>query len=286
MWKEPEEQSLEIYLRQLRNISSEEALSAEEERQLIQRAQAGNRDALEKLVQHFLPYVYHIALKYRGRGVPLADLISEGNVGLLQAIQRYNPEKNTRLSTYARWWIMKQITTALRKNHLIPLSDAALRAQKTLNDVLQQFMEEDDRIPTLDELAERANVSREQAEDALSPLTIFSLDEPPGESQARKLEELLFSIHSPTPERMYREEYLHTVLREAVNHLPHRERQILILYYGLDNNPTHTLDQIGKIMGLTRERIRFMKKRALNRLASMLGRSFWQAYHEFRSSSD
>jgi len=281
MWREPEEKSLEIYLRQARE-RQKGIPSEEEERELAERAKWGDREALSRLVDAYLGYVFQVALQYRGRGVPLADLVEEGNVGLLEAIRRYDPSQGTRLLTYARWWIMNRIIHALRTHHLIPLKATDTRTQKILGELLARYEEEGRPAPTLKELEESLTISRELLLTNLLPMHVESLDDPTPGVEGRKLEEILEDLRYPTPDNLvFREEILSTLDR-AVDSLPPRQRQVVILYYGLRGTPPHTMEQIGQVMGITRQRVNILHKRALKNLASLLGARFRKAFHEWK----
>lgn len=280
MWREAEEKALEIYLRQAREryagIPSES-----EELELVQRAQRGDREALSRLVETYLGYVFQVALQYRGRGVPLADLVEEGNLGLLEAIQRYDPSRGTRLLTYARWWIMNRIIHALRTHHLIPLKATDTRIQKVLREILEQYDEEGKPAPTLKELEQELPFTRELLLANLLPIQMDSLDEPSPLIEGRKMEEVLEDLRYPTPENLVLREEIFSRLEKAVDNLTPRQREVVILYYGLRGSPAHTMEHIAQIMGISRQRVNVLHKRALKNLASLLGSQFRSIFHEW-----
>ncbi len=284
MWREPEEKSLEIYLRQAQarfaGIPSEE-----EERELVRRAQQGDREALGRLVDAFLGYVFQVALQYRGRGVPLADLVAEGNLGLLEAIQRYDPSRGTRLITYARWWIMNRIIHALRTQHLIPLKSTDAKIQKTLREILAQYEAEGKPPPTLAYLAEHLPFSKDLLMANLFPMQVESLDQGTPVVEERKLEEVLEDVRRPTPENLVLRDELYQQLDQAIDHLSPRQREVIVLYYGLRGSPPHTMEQIGQIMGISRQRVHVLHKKALKNLASLLGSRFRRAFHEWEQEN-
>ncbi len=280
MWREPEEKALEIYLRQARERQSG-IPSEEEERELAERAKGGDREALSRLVDAYLGYVFQVALQYRGRGVPLADLVEEGNLGLLEAIRRYDPSRGTRLLTYARWWIMNRITHALRTHHLIPLKPTDTRVQRVLRDLLARYDQEGKPAPTLEEIEESLTISRELLLANLLPIQMESLDDPTPRVEGRKLEEILEDLRYPTPENLVLREEIFSTLDQAVDSLTPRQREVIILYYGLRGSPTHTMEQIAQVMGISKQRVNILHKRALKNLASLLGGRFRKAFHEW-----
>lgn len=284
MWKEAEEKSLEIYLRQAKERLSGVS-SAEEEKRLVCLAQKGDREALSRLVESLLAYVFQVALQYRGRGVPLVDLVAEGNLGLLQAIQRYDPSQETRLITYARWWIMNRILHALRTQHLIPLRSTDTKIQKTLREILIQHEERGIPPPSLEDLAEHLPFQKELLASNLFPVQFESLDRESRGMEERKIEEILEDVRHPTPENLVIREELYEQLHNALDHLTPRQREVVVLYYGLRGSPPHTLEQIAQIMGISRQGVHNLLRRALKTLSRKLGIRFWRAYHEWEQET-
>jgi len=266
-----DERSLEIYLRE---ISKMEPLTPEEEEELIRKAKQGDKEATEKLIYAHLKFVVNMAKRYQGYGVPLADLINEGNIGLLRALQRFDPKRRVRFLSYAIWWVRQAIMKALNEqSRLIKVSSERRAKLKKIRqkeiDLLQEMGEE----PTFEEIAKELGLNPEEVKKAYKLVTTeISLDAPIyPDNEKRTLLDILDQDALPSPEEAYEKNEQTTKLKEMLETLSPRDRKILSLYFGLDDGKPKTLEEIGKRMGISRERVRQLKERALKTLREKFG---------------
>ena len=266
-----DERSLEIYLRE---ISKMEPLTPKEEEELIRKAKQGDREATEKLIYAHLKFVVNMAKRYQGYGVPLADLINEGNIGLLRALQRFDPKRRVRFLSYAIWWVRQAIMKALNEqSRLIKVSSERRAKLKKIRqkeiDLLQEMGEE----PTFEEIAKELGLNPEEVKKAYKLVTTeISLDAPIyPDNEKRTLLDILDQDALPSPEEAYERNEQTTKLKEMLETLSPRDRKILSLYFGLDDGKPKTLEEIGKRMGISRERVRQLKERALKTLREKFG---------------
>lgn len=254
--------------RYLREISQFPILTAEEEKDLGQRAKKGESAALTRLVECNLRFVVAFAKKFRGWGLSFQDLINEGNLGLIEAAKRFDPERGTRFITYAVWWIRQAIIHALSEqggSFRIPQKQANLlyNIHKTITAMTPKL----ERRPTTSELAAELDVSREQVETLMRaqtediPLESGSEDD----SDFSLLDKLEQSSMPPLDEKLVEESYK-KLLSGMLGHLDEKERRVLSLRYGLRGEEPMTLKQVGDIIGLSRERVRQIETQALKKL--------------------
>ncbi len=256
--------SLGAYLKKISNIP---LLSREEEVAMARRIQQGDTEAEHDLVRHNLRYVVSVANRYKGTGLPLLDLINEGNIGLIQAARRFDPERGVKFITYAVWWIRQAIMHALADQSStvrLPVKQAGIlyKIAESFNKLQKKLSRE----PTNDELAEALGLPIEELEALLRVYrTHLSLDAPVGEYEDTSYLDLLEETGMPSVE----EQVLHSALASEVNALletlPPRERKVLRMRFGMDGKP-QTLEEVGKQMNLSRERIRQIEKKAKGRL--------------------
>jgi RNA polymerase primary sigma factor len=268
---ESEDHSLEIYLREIRRTR---LLTPLEEIDLARRIRKGDRRAFEILVRSNLRFVVSIARGYVGRGMPLADLINEGNVGLMKAAERFDETRGFRFISYAIWWIRQTILQALAEQPRIvriPLNRAgkALKIERKAQSLGQDL----GRDPTEDEIAHAMKLSvadvREHRMYSLHPVSL--------DAQASEENEGTFGDLMPDPSGVFPDEAaierdLQRDVTLALCVLDGRERRILRQYFGFGSGEATTLEAIGREMGLTRERVRQLKERAIGKIrASSLG---------------
>jgi len=260
-----EEGSLDQYLR---DISAYPLITREDEVSLAQRIRMDDQEALDHLVRANLRFVVSVAKKYQNQGVALADLINEGNLGLIRAAHKFDETKGIKFISYAVWWIRQAILQALAEQSRIvrvPLNRAGTlhRIGKRASTLLQELGRE----PTHEEIAEGMDITEEEVAKTMSiSQTHLSLDAPLTPGEDNRLLDYLADTVNPTPDEQTFEKALTETVEEALAGLKERESKILRLYFGLDGEEPMTLEQIGSLMGITRERVRQIKEKALSRL--------------------
>jgi RNA polymerase primary sigma factor len=265
------EDSVKLFLKEIGRIP---LLTNEEEKQLTQVIKKSKnerelKNAKEKLIRSNLRLVVSIAKKYINRGVDFLDLLQEGTIGLIKAVEKFNPDLGWKFSTYASWWIRQRLSriiadhgSLIRKP--VYMVDIINRFIKTNQDISRMKGGED---PTIEEIAEAMEISVEKALEIKEVAKkIISLDTPISDEEGSSLQEVISDseMSSPVVEAMIKMRY-HAV-RKALDLLSERERRVLTLCYGLDDNPVMTLDEIGRLEGITRERVRQIRNRAINKI--------------------
>jgi RNA polymerase primary sigma factor len=257
-----EDRSLEIYLREISELPT---LTSTEERALIRKAKGRDREAIERLIYAHLKFVVSLARHYQGYGVPLGDLINEGNLGLIKALKKFDPERKVRFLSYAIWWIRQSIMKALNEqSRLIRVSEDGRSKLKKMKKAVVELMHEIGGEPTFHQIAEELGLSVKEVKRTYQIVTIeVSLDAPiyPGENHT--LLDITDQTALPSPEEAYESTERTDRLSKALDTLPAREKKILCLYFGLDEDKAFTLEEIGVKMGISRERVRQLKSRAL-----------------------
>ncbi|HEX9887164.1 MAG TPA: sigma-70 family RNA polymerase sigma factor [Longimicrobiales bacterium] len=259
------EGSLDQYLKE---ISAYPLIDREEEVRLAQGIRKGIEESLNKLVRSNLRFVVSVAKKYQNQGVPLSDLINEGNLGLIRAAHKFDETKGIKFISYAVWWIRQAILQALAEQSRIvrvPLNRAGAlhRIGRRSSTLLQELGRE----PTVEEIAEDLDISEEEVERTLAiSQAHLSLDAPMTPGEDSRLLDYLPDQFSPGPEDEAYERALKETIEDALSTLKEREAKILRLYFGLDDQEPMTLEEIGTLLGITRERVRQIKEKALARL--------------------
>ena len=260
-----EESSLDQYLKE---ISAYPLLTREQEVELAVLIRKGEEPALDKLVRSNLRFVVSVAKKYQNQGVALGDLINEGNLGLIRAAHKFDETKGIKFISYAVWWIRQAILQALAEQSRIvrvPLNRAGTlhRIGKRSSALLQELGRE----PTVGEIAEGLDISHDEVERTLSiSQSHLSLDAPLTPGEDNRLLDYLPDQFGRGPEDETYDKALTDSVEEALATLKEREAKVLRLYFGLDGQDPMTLEEIGSLLGITRERVRQIKERALVRL--------------------
>ena len=260
-----DEGSLDQYLR---DISAYSLITREQEVELAKAIRVGNQEALDALVRSNLRFVVSVAKKYQNQGVSLSDLINEGNLGLIRAAHKFDETKGIKFISYAVWWIRQAILQALAEQSRIvrvPLNRAGTlhRIGKRANALLQELGRE----ATHAEIADGMDITVEEVAKTMSiSQAHLSLDAPITPGEDNKLLDYLPDNLNPPPDEQTFEKALTEAVEESLASLKEREAKILRLYFGLDGEEAMTLEQIGALLGITRERVRQIKEKALSRL--------------------
>jgi RNA polymerase primary sigma factor len=252
----------------LREVSQHQLLKGREEIELGHLARAGDEDAVQKLVRANLRFVISVAKKYQNRGVSLVDLIQEGNVGLVTAARKFDPDQGVKFISYAVWWIRQAILSALANQGRavrVPLNRASDLAR--IFRERERLKQELRREPSLEEVAEAAKLTPETVQ-SLSTLNAaeIRLDAPIGDSDDSQLVERFIVEEAAEPEEDVEERLLAEHIERALDTLTPRDARVIRLYFGLEGGREHTLEEIGNMLGVTRERVRQLRDRALKRL--------------------
>lgn len=259
------EDPVRMYLKEIGNVP---LLTTEQEVELAKRVEAGDEEAKKQLTEANLRLVVSIAKKYVGRGMPFLDLIQEGNMGLMKAVDKFDYTKGYKFSTYATWWIRQAITRGIADTgrtirvpvHMVETINKTLRMTRTL-------LQELGREPTSEEVAERLNVSVSRVREVLKiSRDPVSLDTPIGEEDDSHLGDFIEDDSALSPADSAAFSMLRAELATALESLTDRERQVVKLRFGLEDGRARTLEEVGKEFNVTRERIRQIEAKALRKL--------------------
>ena len=259
------EDPVRLYLKEIGNVP---LLTSEEEVELAKRVEAGDEEAKRKLTEANLRLVVSIAKKYVGRGMPFLDLIQEGNMGLMKAVDKFDYNKGYKFSTYATWWIRQAITRGIADTgrtirvpvHMVETINKTLRMTRTL-------LQELGREPTPEEVAEHLGVPVSRVREVLKiSRDPVSLDTPIGEEDDSHLGDFIEDDSALSPADSAAFSMLKAELAQALESLTERERQVIRLRFGLEDGRQRTLEEVGKEFNVTRERIRQIEAKALRKL--------------------
>jgi len=260
-----EDQSLDKYLQEIGEV---DLIDAQEEVRLAKLVKQGDQRALNKLVQANLRFVVSVAKQYQNQGLSLGDLINEGNLGLIKAAKRFDETKGFKFISYAVWWIRQAILQALAEQSRIvrlPLNrvGALHKIGKVSSDLEQNYGRE----PSAEEIAEQLDMSSSEVTDTLKISSRhLSLDAPFQEGEDNRLLDVLEDeVQAPPDEELF-DEALQKEIVKALSTLTDRESEVIRLYFGIGREKPMTLEQIGTKFGLTRERVRQIKEKAIRRL--------------------
>ena len=260
--------SVRLYLREIGKIP---LLNAEEELELAKRVVDGDKRAKDKMAEANMRLVVSIAKRYSGRGLDFLDLIQEGNTGLLRAVEKFDPDKGFKFSTYATWWIRQAITRAIADQartiripvHMVETINKLLRTQRRMTQELN-------REPTIEELAKELEMEPEKVEYVIKiKQDITSLDAGvgrDGEDEDSVLGDFIEDEEGATPEESATSQLLKEQVQSVLSTLSEREQKIIKMRFGLENGKSHTLEEVGQEFAVTRERIRQIEAKALAKL--------------------
>jgi RNA polymerase primary sigma factor len=263
------ESGIKIYLREIGQIA---LLTPQEEITLAARIKKGDKEARAIMIRANLRLVVKIAHDYNNLGLPLLDLISEGNIGLMKAVERFDPAKGGKLSTYAAWWIKQSIKRALaNQSKTIRLPVHLVDKISKMRRVALQMSEELGREPTDDELAEEVGMASAKVSQ-LKTVSIrpASLDAPISDDDTTEFGEIVGDEEALTPFEQLRDQNLRDEVAELISVLDEREKKIIFSRFGLDGGKPKTLEEVGRKFGVTRERIRQLQNIALMKLRRAL----------------
>ncbi|MCR8850621.1 RNA polymerase sigma factor RpoD [Rossellomorea sp. SC111] len=252
----------------LKEIGRVDLLSAEEEINLAKRIEDGDEEAKRRLAEANLRLVVSIAKRYVGRGMLFLDLIQEGNMGLIKAVEKFDYRKGYKFSTYATWWIRQAITRAIADQartiripvHMVETINKLIRVQR-------QLLQDLGREPAPEEIAEEMDLTPEKVREILKiAQEPVSLETPIGEEDDSHLGDFIEDAEAQSPSEHAAYELLKEQLEDVLDTLTDREENVLRLRFGLDDGRTRTLEEVGKVFGVTRERIRQIEAKALRKL--------------------
>lgn len=260
--------SVRLYLREIGKIP---LLSSDEEMELARRIIEGDKKAKDKMAEANMRLVVSIAKRYSGRGLDFLDLIQEGNTGLLRAVEKFDPDKGFKFSTYATWWIRQAITRAIADQartiripvHMVETINKLLRTQRRMTQELN-------REPTIEELSKELDMEPEKIEYVMKiKQDISSLDAGvgrDGDEEDSVLGDFIEDEDTVSPEESATNQLLKEQVNDVLSSLSDREQKIVRMRFGLDNGKSHTLEEVGQEFAVTRERIRQIEAKALAKL--------------------
>ena len=258
--------SVKMYLREIGRVP---LLNAKQEIELARRIKEGDINAKRKLVRHNLRLVVSIAKRYINRGLPFLDLIQEGNLGLIRAAEKFDPERGYKFSTYATWWVRQGITRSLSdKSRTIRVPVHMVETINKFKKVARRLGQLFDRRPTEEELAEVMEVSTQKIKEIVAAMrTPVSLEAPINNEEDGKLEDFIAdSSDNVHPELAATDQLLSSDILKVLETLTPKEKAVVQLRFGIDSGQERTLEEVGRLLGITRERVRQLEFRALKKL--------------------
>lgn len=266
--------TMKVYMQDIGHIP---LVTKEEEVELAAQISQGSEEARAKLIRSNLRLVVKIAHDFKGLGLPLLDLISEGNIGLMRAVEKFDPSKGAKFSSYAAWWIKQAMRRALaNQSRTIRIPVQSAGKINRIKTVRAQLTDKLGREPTDAEIAEELDFSKRTVAGLKhADLKSFSLHDPIQNGEESKFEEIIADQNSAAPDTLLgRSESLER-LTELLDSLGERESLILKMRFGLDGGPPRTLEEVSRYIGRTRERVRQIQNQALAKLKSMMGDDFF-----------
>jgi RNA polymerase primary sigma factor len=271
-----ESESLEKYLQE---IGREDLLSTDEEVELAQRIRKGDRKALDKLTKANLRFVVSVAKQYQNQGLSLPDLINEGNLGLIKAAEKFDETRGFKFISYAVWWIRQSILQAIaEQSRIVRLPLNQVGSVNKINRMLNKFEQENERRPSVDEISEQTDLPEDKVGEAMLANTRHvSVDAPFIDGEDNSLLDVLVNDDAPMADRQLVAESLRSEISNVLQTLNERERCVIKAFYGL-GEPEMTLEEIGNKYGLTRERVRQIKEKAIRRLRNNTKNQLLKSY--------
>ncbi len=275
--KNRSEKSLEKYLGEIGEYSP---LPSAQEVELAIKIKKDDKDALDSLVKANLRFVVSVAKEYQNQGLPMEDLINEGNLGLIKAASRFDETRGFKFISYAVWWIRQSILQAVaEQSSIVRLPLNRVGAINKIGKVLDNLGQEFERDPSLEELADHMDMSSyELAETLKTSSRHLSLDAPFQQGDGNSLMDILQNDQLPSPDTDLMDESLRVEIEKVLHTLTGREAKIIKLYFGINQDRPLTLEEIGEIFNLTRERVRQIKEKALRKLQHKSRRKPLQKY--------
>jgi len=269
--------SLDKYLHEIGKV---ELLSAEKEVELAKRIKKGDRQALETLIKANLRFVVSVSKQYQNQGLSLPDLINEGNLGLIKAAERFDETRGFKFISYAVWWIRQSILQALAEQaRIVRLPLNKIGSINKINKAFSKLEQEFQREPTVDEVARMMESKPELIEDSMNFSNIhISMDAPLRDEEGNNLYDVLLNDDSPKPDEELMDGSLRQEIERSLSTLGDREAEILRFYFGLKGYQPHTLEEIGDEFGLTRERVRQIKEKAIKKLKNQYRNRLLKSY--------
>lgn len=254
-------------------------ISIEEEVELAQRIRKGDRKALERLTKANLRFVVSVAKQYQNQGLSLADLINEGNFGLIKAAEKFDETRGFKFISYAVWWIRQSILQAIaEQSRIIRLPLNQVSSVNKINKVLNKFEQENERRPSIDEIAQDTDIPEEKIIEAFKVNTHhISVDAPFHDDDESSLLDVIPNDAIPSTDKSLVEESLRAEIGRVLDILEDREKKVIEAYFGI-NQREMTLEEIGSKYGLTRERVRQIKEKAIRRLRQQTNSKILKAY--------
>lgn len=268
---------VKMYLKEIGRIS---LLDYDEERRLAELISLGDSESVDRLAEANLRLVVSIAKHYVGRGLTFLDLIQEGNIGLMKAVEKFDYKKGYKFSTYATWWIRQSITRAIAdqaRTIRIPVHmvETINKVSKTSRQLVHELGQE----PTPEQIGEKLNMTREKVEEVLRiAQDPISIETPIGEENDSHLRDFIEDDNSLSPDEVVSNNYLKEQIKLAMDALTDRERKVIEMRFGLKNGKTHTLEEVGTVFDVTRERIRQIESKAISKLHNRKNREKLEDY--------
>ena len=266
--------------RYLLEISKHELLTADEEALLARQIREGNTDALDRLVQANLRFVVSVAKQYQHQGMNLNDLINEGNLGLIRAAQKFDETKGFKFISYAVWWIRQAISQAvIEQSKIIRIPMGKAQSFSKINRAFQMLEQEYQRDPSIEDVVKKTGLSEDDINDYLKNIiSTVSTDATIGSEGDMTYGDNICNGDDLNPEDEMMKSSVEGMLMNILSSLEDREREIICMYFGIEGRDTHTLEEIGEEMGLTRERVRQIKERCLDRIKQKTSKTLLSSY--------